>query len=120
MTDILNLPDGYRLEFRPGDPCYYSPSNYKSAQDAGFDNADTWGLFKAPQHGCSPDVEVYLGWCWKQPKYVYGSSLDGFIPLYRGPLLKTAILDEEVLLLFPSLVESRLKQDFPHLYPSGT
>lgn len=110
---------GYRLEFKPGDPCYYTPKDYATEQAAGYDGADTWGLFQVPQPGCQAEVEVYFGWCWVRPKYASGKDLTDFTPLYRGPKLKDAPMDEAVLLLFPSLVEDRLKQERPDLYRPG-
>lgn len=113
----MTEPVGYRLEFKPGDPCYYSPKSYKMAIEAGTANADTYGLFTEPQPDCSNEIEVYKGWCWVQPKYVHGRDMSEFTPLYRGPLLVAATEDEQVLFVFPSIVELRLQRDHPHLFP---
>lgn len=118
--NIEKTPVGYRLDFKQGDPSYYGLESYEIAKSSGNDNADTWGLYPEPQLDCSQEVEVYHGWCWKQPKYVYNSSLEGLIPLYRGPAIRHRTMPEEVAFLFPSFIETKLKQEFPHLYPDGT
>ncbi len=111
-------PIGYRLDFKPGDPCYYTPEQYEIERQAGYDGADIWGLFPEPQPFCPPCVEVYKGWCWVPPRYVSSvRDLSGFTPLYRGQLIQRAPMDEDVLHVFPSLVESRLQEERPDLYP---
>lgn len=111
-------PVGYRLEFKPGDPCYYRPDDYEKERQAGYDGADIWGLFPEPQPGCPSEVDVYHGWCWVQPRYVSAvRDMTGFTPLYRGPLIQRAPIDEDVLHVFPSLIDERLRRERPDLYP---
>jgi hypothetical protein len=111
-------PKGYRVEWKPGDPCYLSPAEYEhEAYKAG---ADVWPLFAEPQPGCEQAIEVYHGRCWVRPRYVSAvRDMTGFTPLYLGPLLQRGQMAEEVAHLFPSLVEDRLREARPDLYPAG-
>ena len=113
---ISSTEVAFRLDFKPGDPCYYTPENLKVAVAAGYDGADIWGLFTEPQPNCCQKVEVYYGRFWVQPKYAKGFDLTDFTPLYRGPILSSAPLDESVAYIFPSLVEDRLRQERPELF----
>ena len=69
---------GYRVEWRPGDPCYYSPSDF--AKEIHTDTAIVYELHIEPLG----DVEVYKSWYWIRPKYLYGRSTEGMTPMYRG------------------------------------
>lgn len=100
----MSEPVGYRVDYRPGDPCYSSPEHYAVDRAAGF-QGDVWGLFHEPQPGCSAEVEVYRGRYWVRPRHASAADAATFTPLYRGPQLERAPIDEEVALLFPSLVE---------------
>lgn len=75
--DRANIrPLGYRLEWKPGDYCYYTPNDY--AREINVDGARIWALFAEPQPGCPSTTEVFLGWCWLRPKYAKGGlTLDG-------------------------------------------
>lgn len=108
-------PMGYRLEWKPGDPCHYTPEDYaREGQRAG---ADVWGLFAEPQPDCPPEIAVYLGWCWVQPRYVSAvRDLTGFTPLYLGPLIQRGTIPEAVAYLFPRIAEERLHQEHPELW----
>lgn len=97
-------PVGYRLEWKPGD--YVHESVEAFAQEICKESARIWGLFTTPQAGCDPAVAVYKGRYWVQPKYVHGQSLDGFTPLYLGPVLHDPALSEEVQRLFPALADA--------------
>lgn len=120
MTD-KQMPAGYRMDFKPADPCYYTPQEYEKECKAGYDAANIWGLFRQPQPGCPSEVEVYKGWCWVRPRYASAvSDMSGFTPLYLGPLLQRGPIDEDVLHAFPSLVEDRLREEHPQLYPPNT
>lgn len=105
----MKTPVAYRMDFRANDPCYSSPEDYEKDYQAGYDGADIYGLFTEPQVGCSKEVEVYKGWCWVRPRHVSAvRDMSGFTPLYIGPILQRAPVDEEILHVFPSIVESRL------------
>lgn len=100
------MPLGYRVEYRPGDPVFMKPQDFGASAKAGYDGGAVWPLFAEPQPGCKAEVEVHLGWCWVQPRYASAvRSLTGFIPLYRGPQIQSAQIDEVVALLFPSILE---------------
>ena len=114
----MSNPEGYRLDFKPGDPCFYTPKEYASEQASGRDGAQTRGLFRVPQPGCPDCIEVYRGWCWVQPRYARSRVMFGFVPLYRGPLPKDGSVDGVVFLLFPSFVEDALNQKRPDIYSS--
>lgn len=111
-------PVGFRMEWKPGDPCYLSAADY--ARESQRDGADTWGLFTDPQPGCSAEIEVYRGWCWVRPRYVSAvRDLAGFTPLYLGPLIHRGLLSEAAAYLFPRLIEDQLRKARPDLYPDG-
>lgn len=77
---------GYRLEFKPGEYCYYTPEGY--ALEAYKGDAPAHALYANPQPGCPSEVEVYKGWCWVRPKYNFGKIVDEtFRPLFLGPQL---------------------------------
>jgi hypothetical protein len=114
------IPLGFRVEGVRGGPRYYSVEGYRKSLHAGFGMGDVCELYPEPQPGCSPDVEVYHGWCWVQPRYVSAiRDMTGFTPLYCGPLLQRAPIDEDLLHIFPSIVENRLREKRPELYASG-
>lgn len=101
-------PVGYRVDYRPGDPCFMKPQDWAAEVQAGYGGGAVWPLFTEPQPGCPTEVEVYLGWCWVRPQNVSAvRSLDGFTPLYLGPQIQEAAIAEEVAFLFPSLVEPK-------------
>lgn len=110
-------PVGYRLDWRPADPCYLRPEDY--AREISKEGADTWGLFTEPQPGCPPEVEVYHGWCWVQPKYVFKQDLTGFTPLYRGQQIHRGTMHPAVDALFPRFLEDRLHSERPELWDSA-
>lgn len=77
---------GYRLEFKPGEYCYYTPEGY--ALEAYKGDAPAHALYANPQPGCPSEIEVYKGWCWVRPKYNFGNIVDEtFRPLFLGPQL---------------------------------
>ncbi|CAB3654489.1 hypothetical protein LMG26685_02927 [Achromobacter mucicolens] len=112
------MPDeilGYRLEWKPGDPCYMTPEHY--ALEGYKDSALVHGLYATPQPGCPAQIEVYKGWCWVQPKYNFGNLVDAtFRPLYVGALIHCPTYDEAVLLAFPGIVEQMVKASRPDLF----
>ena len=108
--------NGYRLDFKPGDPCYYSVDDYNNALLSGYANADVYPLHNSPQQGCSQQVEVYKGEYWIQPRYVYTKDISGYMPLYRGALVSRGTVDELVAYAFPSHAEDRLMDERPDLY----
>lgn len=69
---------GYRVEWKPGDPLYYSPANY--AKEIHLETAIVHELHTEP---CG-EVEVYKSWYWIQPKYLHGRSADGMTAMYLG------------------------------------
>ena len=80
------LPAGYRLEWRPGDYCFYTPDGW--ARERARTSARVHGLFRQPQPGCGAEPAVYLGRYWVQPKNLRsGECPVGFVPLYLGPVL---------------------------------
>lgn len=75
---------GYRLEWKAGDYCYYTPEQYAREEYKG--GAQIHGLYAAPQPGCPSAVEVHKGWCWVRPKHNFGNLVDEtFEDLYLGP-----------------------------------
>ena len=101
---------GYRIDFRPGDPCYYTPRDMETAIQTGNMSSHFWPLYYSPQPDCPDTVEVYFGWCWIEPKYVFRCPVDNFIPMYRGPKMTlirdqifTALTETEILDLVPGL-----------------
>lgn len=109
---------GYRLAWGPGDFCFHSPEMY--AKEINKEHADVWALYDHPQSGCSPEIAVYRGEYWIQPKYVYPhTKLNGFIALYVGPLINEMPISEEMAFAFPGLMEERLKQSHPELFKKG-
>ncbi len=77
---------GYRMEFKPGEYCYYTPEGY--ALEAYKGDAPTHALYANPQPGCPSEIEVYKGRCWVRPKYNFGNIVDEtFRPLFLGPQL---------------------------------
>lgn len=114
MKQSRGLLLGYRLEWCPGDYVFETPEHF--AKEICRNSARIWGLYTEPQSGCSNAAAVYLGPHWIQPKYVYGKCLDGFKPLYLGPLLYEPAMDEDVLFAFPGIIEERLRADRPDLF----
>jgi len=105
-TDKLEVtaPVGFRLEWRPGDYCFYSLENF--SRETQWEGACVCGLYSAPQAGCDPAVAVYRGRHWLQPRYAPSAGVPGgFTPLYLGPVLHEPDIDEIFALLFPSFVE---------------
>jgi hypothetical protein len=117
-TDFrVEEPECYRLEWRPGRYCFYRPEDYTKEGDR-VDSARVWGLYRQPQAGCPTEPAVYRGRHFVQPEYTSaGRCPDGFVPLFLGPVLNEPVLDAEVALLFPSILEARLEQEQPHLFP---
>lgn len=79
---------GYRLEFRAGDYCHYTPSDF--ARETYADRARICGLFAAPQPGCSPEPAAYLGRYWHEARHYAngGARIDpGAQALYLGPVM---------------------------------
>lgn len=114
MKKSFGILLGYRLEWRPGDYVFETPENF--AKECCRDSARIWGLYTEHQPECSDAITVYLGSHWIQPKYVYGKCLDGFRPLYLGPLLYEPAIDEYTFHIFPGIVEERLRSDRPDLF----
>ncbi len=101
----MSLIVGYRVDFRPGDPCYYTPAGFRKELRAAV-RADVWGLYLTPQPGQPQEVEVFKSWCWVRPKYRRPSVDDAdFQAYYLGKQLCKAKPDEAVAFLFPSLFE---------------
>lgn len=106
MDDIC----GYRMDFRSGDPCYYTPGDMEAAIHSGNFSSDFWPLYKSPQPNCPEEIEVYSSWCWIQPKYTHQHSIENYTPMYRGPRMTfiqnkifTALTEDEIRDLVPSL-----------------
>ena len=77
---------GYMLEWKPGDPCFYSVDMFE--QESYKDSAKVWALYDSPQVDGKNVVAVYKGKWWVQPKNMYeGRDYSGFVPLYAGKLL---------------------------------
>lgn len=76
---------GYRLEWKAGDYVFETAERF--AKTVCKEGARIHGLFLHKQPGCDQDIAVYLGTHWIQPKHLHGRNLDGFTPLYLGPLL---------------------------------
>lgn len=110
---------GYRLEWKPGDPCYLTPESY--ALETYRESAQVHALYEMPQPGCPLDIEVHKGWCWVQPKNAFGNILDHtFQPLYLGPMIHCPTYNEDVLLAFPNIVEQMVHASRPDLYTQPT
>ena len=78
---------GYKLEWKPGDPCFYSVDMFEL--ESYKDSAKIWALYAIPQPGCDQGVVVYKSSRrWTQPKYLHGRAPEEMgVPLYVGPLL---------------------------------
>lgn len=106
---------GYRLSWKPGESIFMSVENFEL--ETCKDSADIWALYREPHPNGSKEITVYKGGHWIEPKYVYPhTNLEGFIPLYSGPLLYMAPMGEDVAFVFPGLMEARLKMTYPELY----
>lgn len=106
---------GYRLEVQPGEYHFMIASDYDiiDAKHA----YRTWELHTTPQKDGPIEPIVYRNRHWLQPKHVYRhTKLDGFIPLYLGPLVNETKFQEKELYEYPGIIEMKLKHDFPHLY----
>src|ERR1700737_2080529 len=97
-------PVAYRLEWKPGDYCYYTVDMYE--HETYRDGARVHGLFLKPQPDCPADINVYKGQYFVQAKY-YGNAErnDDFVPLYLGPMIHEPLIDIDVMLIFPSFSE---------------
>ena len=90
----------YQLECKPGEYLFETPEDYeKEICKAGM---MTWELHETPQPGCSPDIAVYYGTSWIQPKYVYRESdIVDKKPLYRGNVVNDPMLWPDALHIVP-------------------
>ena len=77
---------GYRLEWKTGDYCFYTPEEYATA--ACRESARVHPLYKTPQPDCPADVCVYFGKYWVKPKHLADENLDKFTPFYLGAILQ--------------------------------
>lgn len=88
MTDTLTQsPVGYRLEYRPGRPCFYSLDDF--ARETFAEGAEIRGLYTQPQSGCSDQPAAYRGRYWHEATHYEGNRyLDPeATPLYLGQVL---------------------------------
>lgn len=115
LTAVL----GYRLEWKAGEYCLYTPEDF--AREVNTDTARIWGLFSEPQPGCSSEPAAYRGVFWCEAKYRKANAYmdPDAVPLYLGPVLHEPPMNEDVLHIFPSLVENRLRVERPDLYHCG-
>jgi hypothetical protein len=105
----------WRLSWKPGDFIFLTLEQYELETTKA--SADIWALYREPHPQGSKEIAVYRGPHWVQPKYVYPhTKLDGFIPLYSGPLLYMAPICEDVAFKFPGLMDERLKMTYPELF----
>ena len=110
------MPQGYRLEWKAGDYCFYTPEDF--SREVNTNNARVCGLFTAPQPGCSGEPAAYRGVMWCEARYRKANAFmdPDAVPMYLGPVLHEPPMNEDVLHLFPSLVENRLRESRPDLY----
>ena len=110
------MPQGYRLEWKAGDYCFYTPDEFQ--REVHQSSARVWALFPTPQPGCSAEPAAYRGAMWCEARYRKANAYmdPDAVPMYLGPVLHEPPMDEDVLYLFPSLVESRLRESRPDLY----
>ena len=94
----------YRLEWKPADWVYTSPKGFE--QTIMKDGARIWALYTMPQPGCPNCIELYSGPHFIQPKHVYCKCLDGFTPLYLGPIIHDPWAVEMAWRKFPLMRES--------------
>ena len=82
-----NLPDGYRVEYKPGDYCFYGLTAF-SVESRAL-SGRICGLYKSPQAGCQQEPVAYRGKFWHEAKHFYDSGqLDpDAVALYVGPVL---------------------------------
>ena len=109
-------PQGYRLEWKAGDYCFYTPEDF--SREVNTNNARVCGLFTAPQPGCSGEPAAYRGVMLCEARYRKANAFmdPDAVPMYLGPVLHEPPMNEDVLHLFPSLVENRLRESRPDLY----
>jgi len=83
---ILPVPVAYRLEFRPGDPLYYSLEDF--ALEKHKQGSTIRGLYLKPQPGCPTQPDAYrTPKVFVPRKYSRGLNLSTMTPLYLGPVL---------------------------------
>jgi hypothetical protein len=87
MTEIVNKPIGYRIEYRPGRYCFYDLSGFllETQRDGGRIHS----LHKTPVPGCPAEPVVYRGSYWTATENRHANSrMDPFAePCYLGPEL---------------------------------
>lgn len=110
------MPQGYRLEWKAGNYCFYTPDEF--SREVNQSSARVWGLFPTPQPGCSDEPAVYRGAMWCEARYRKANAFmdPDAVPLYLSTVLHEPPMNEDVLHLFPSLVENRLRESRPDLY----
>ena len=89
----MQQPVGYRLEWKPGDYCYYNPEDFE--RETFKAGARIHGLFEAPQPDCPAEINVYHGNYWVQPKHVHGDDITGFTKMYLGPCIYDPVDHEQ-------------------------
>lgn len=94
LKEITMKPQGYRLEFKAGEYCFYTPEDF--AREVNADTARIWGLFVEPQPGCSNEPAAWRmrsgrgrGNFWCEARYWTANAYmdPEAVPMYLGPVL---------------------------------
>lgn len=88
-------PVGYRLEFRPGDFCFYSLADF--ARETFAFGAAIQGLYADPQPGCPAEPAAYRGRYWHSARHYQGNKQTDpdAVPLYLGQVLHDPAQDAQ-------------------------
>lgn len=82
----MSKPIAYRLEWKPGDYCYYLPAEYEREVNRG--SARIRGLYRSPRPGYEQSPDVYHGTHFVRPNALRGGIVPaGFRPLYLGHII---------------------------------
>jgi hypothetical protein len=76
---------GYRLEWRAGNYVFETTEDY--AVEINKASARIHSLHTAPQPNCDQEVYLYFGAGWVKAENLQDTPLEGFVPLYLGPLI---------------------------------
>ena len=92
----VDHPVGYWLEYRPGDPVFYTLENF--GRETFASGAEVRGLYTKPQPGCSAVPAAYRGRYWHQAKhYLHNGGMDpDAVPLYLGQVLHDPAHDDGI------------------------
>lgn len=83
--------EGYRLDWRGGDPCHYTVAMYEQEAEIYKKSAQVWTLHSEPQPGCSPEVAIYRGrWFVNLDAIGPNRDMSELRPLYLGPVINDA------------------------------